>query len=142
MVVVPDIGFPDVELTLMAYLEQATGLSTDTESPPDGEAGISVNMVGGQDDLYTDYSRVEVSSYGATRNTARSTAERVRQLLLVLGGQNVEVGDGTYVYVDFCRTDVPPESLPYDNPDRRRVAAFYQLGLRRPRGRSAPVSTP
>lgn len=135
MVVAADVEWPDIEDVLMAYLAQATGETTDTEAPEDGESGISINRVGGEDDGITDYPRVEISCYAPTRNAARQMSGTVRQDLLILGGQSVTLPDATSVYVDFCRTDVPPESVQYANPGRHRHVAFYRLGLRRPRRR-------
>lgn len=133
MVVTPDVGFPDVEELLIAYLEQVA--PTDTVFPEEisGKV-IRIRRVGGSDDGITDRPRVQVSCAAPTRNEARAMAEQCRQLLLVLGGQAVEVpGLARPVPVDSCRTDTPPEPTPYDNPDVDRADAFYRLGLRRPR---------
>lgn len=134
MVVEADIGFAPIEDVLIAYLETNTDLPGDTVLPGDevGE-GFLVNRVGGEDDGITDYPRVEVTWFAHTRAREQQLGEQGRQLLLVLGGQAVTYDGGEHrVIVDFCATDTPPDSVPYENPDRRRNAAYYRAGLRRP----------
>ncbi|GAB2907048.1 hypothetical protein GCM10027047_01660 [Rhodococcus aerolatus] len=132
MAVTPAPPWPDVEMVLITYLGEQTGQFVDTEHAEG--TGIVVARVGGEDDRITDYPRVQLDFYGPDRDTVHRLSEQVRQLMLVLPGQVVELPDGGRAVIDSCVTDVPPEALPYDNPDRRRAAAFYQLGLRRPRG--------
>lgn len=129
MAVAIDVGWPDVEELLMAYLEQVAPTDTVTPEQMTSKA-IRVLRVGGSDDGVTDSPRVEVACFAPTRNEAREMGEQCRQLLLVLGGQAVRI-DGRHVLVDSCRTDTPPEPVPYDNPDVDRAVAYYRLGLRR-----------
>lgn len=127
--------FPNINYVVMSYLE-ANGVVgyTDTAVPPDDvDLAVQVNRTGGYDDGFTDFPRVEVRAYAPTYPEAEELAETVRQWLLVLGGEQVEYADGKFATVDFCRTDQPPEDMPYDNPDRVVVPAWYRFGLMRPR---------
>lgn len=128
----PDTDFADIEELLMSYL--STLAPTDTVTPDDSvPVGIRINRVGGEDDTITDYPRVQVSVFAPTRNDANRIGERARQMLLVLGGEQLLTDDGKRVTIDYCRTDVPPETVPYENPDRDFVTSYYRLGLMRPR---------
>lgn len=127
--VVAGVGWPDVEELLMAYLAELAPTDTVTPAQITGKV-IRVSRVGGSDDGVTDFPRVEVACYALTRNDAHQLGEQSRQRMLVLGGQAVDV-NGRAVLVDFCRTDTPPEPVPYDNPDVDRSLAYYRLGLRR-----------
>lgn len=131
MPVGPTVPFANVEKVLMAALADLG--DTDTETPPeDTPAGIRINRVGGTDDGITDYPRVEISCYAPTYDAMHALAEAVRDRMLTLGGEAFVV-DGRRVTIDFARTDTPPEQVPYDNPDRKRAAGWYLLGLMRPR---------
>lgn len=131
MVVAEPPLFADIEVVLMVALADLA--ETDTVTPDDDiDVGIRINRVGGTDDGITDYPRVEISCYAPTRNEAQQLAERVRRRMLALGGEAFVV-DGQKVTIDFCRTDTPPEGVPYDNPDRDRVVSWYLLGLMPPR---------
>lgn len=128
-------AYPNANLVIMAYLEQNGVVPyVDTAVPPDDvPVAVQVNRVGGYDDGFTDFPRVEVRTYAPSYLEADAKAEEVRQWLLVLGGNAVEYEPGKSATVDFCQTDQPPEDMPYDNPDRVVVPAWYRLGLMRPR---------
>ena len=131
MAVTPPLPFANVEKVLMVALEDLGW--TDTETPDaEIEVGIRINRVGGTDDGITDYPRVEVSCFAPSYDEVHTLSETVRDRMLALGGEAFVVG-GQRVTVDFCRTDTPPEGVPYDNPDRDRATGWYQLGLMRPR---------
>lgn len=141
MPVVPDVDFPDVHDVLITYLEgELAGPLVDTEKPEQipADGAVRVLRVGGRDDTITDYPRVEIACYAHTFDEARHLGERCRQYLLVLGGQGVYgvPGHDRPVLVDRCRTDTPPEPVPYDNPDVDRHVGYYRLELRRPRRRA------
>lgn len=127
--------FPNIALVVAAYLEQNGVVPyVDTAVPPeDYEVAAQVVRVGGYDDGITDFPRVEVRTYAPSWDAAEEKAEEIRQWLLVLGGNAVEYAEGKSATIDFCRTDNPPEDMPYDNPDRVVVPAWYRFGLMRPR---------
>lgn len=134
MAVAPAPPFPDVELVLIAYLAPlvAPGM-VDTVAPPDGATGIRVTRVGGGDDGVFDYPRVRVTCYAPARDSSVALGEQARQMMLVLGGQGVDLGGARPVLVDTCATDSSPASDFYENPERREAEAHYVLSLRRPR---------
>lgn len=136
----PDVDWPDVHDVLITYLGATlpAGVVVDTEKPAviPAEGAVRVLRVGGRDDGITDYPRVEVACYhGGGFDACRALGERCRQLLLAIGGHGVPdvPGHTKPVLVDRCRTDTPPEPVPYDNPDTERWVGFFQLELRRPR---------
>ncbi|APE09705.1 hypothetical protein BO226_11230 [Rhodococcus sp. 2G] len=131
MVVSTPLPFANAEKLVILALEDLGW--TDIDPPPeDVEIGIRVNRVGGTDDGITDYPRFEISCFAPSYDEVNDLSETVRDRMLALGGE-VFVLDGRRVTIDFCRTDVPPESTPYENPDRIRKTAWYQAGLMRPR---------
>lgn len=129
----PDTEFPDVEEVLMAYLEPAGW--TDTEPPPTEEdEGIQIERTGGMSDEITDYPRVKITCHAKDPRAASKLGRKVEQLMLACSGIPIDVPDEPKpICIDFCRTDTPPETDPFANPDRRRQTAYYRLGLQRPR---------
>ncbi|MDV6277868.1 hypothetical protein R3Q06_30730 [Rhodococcus erythropolis] len=125
--------YPNVEDVLMAYL--ASLAETDTEPPVDDDGiGIQVNRVGGSDDGITDYPRVIITCHHPDPRGASKLARQVQQRMANISGIDIVVDDEPKpICVDFCRTDTPPESEPYENPDQRTEVAYYVLGLQRPR---------
>lgn len=125
--------FPDVEEVLMAYLTPAGW--TDTEPPPPEEdEGIQIERTGGMSDEHADYPRVKVTCHAKDPRAASKLGRQVEQLMLACAGIPIEVEDEPKpICIDFCKTDTPPETDPFENPDRCRQVAYYRLGLQRPR---------
>lgn len=124
--------YPNVEDVLMAYL--AAVAETDTEPPVEGGIGIQINRVGGSDDGITDYPRVMITCHHSDPRQASLLARQVQNRLGRIAGVPIPVeGEPKPVCVDFCRTDTPPESEPYEHPEQRREVAYYLLGLQKPR---------
>jgi hypothetical protein len=134
-----DVDFPDVHDVLITYLRQRiTDAAVDTVFPEKITGPVlRVLRIGGTDNGTTDFPRVEVTAAHRTFDEARKLGERARQELLVLSGRAVDdvPGHDGPVLIDSCRTDTPPEPVPYDNPDVDRHPAVYVLALRRPRRR-------
>lgn len=125
--------YPNIEDVLMAYLADIE--DTDTEPPIQNDGiGIQINRVGGSDDGITDYPRVSIICHHPDPRGASKLARRVQQRMLNISGNDIIVDDEPKpVCVDFCRTDTPPESEPYENPEARREVAYCLLGVQRPR---------
>lgn len=94
---------------------------------------VRVLRVGGSDDRISDFPRVEVRCFAATRNEAREMSEQCRQLILASSATSVVLDDGTAVFIDRARTDTPPQAAPFANPDIDSTVAYYRFALRRPR---------
>jgi hypothetical protein len=132
---VPDLApFSDVEHMLMDALADLVTDPADvgTVIPADlqnrlaaGRKVIRVRRIGGSDDRISDYPRVDVETFGATRADAWPLAESIRQRL-ISGPQRTAHG-----LIDRATTEVGPQEIPYDDPDVRRVLATYRLSTRR-----------
>ncbi|GAA0632173.1 hypothetical protein GCM10010174_61470 [Kutzneria viridogrisea] len=124
--------YPDAEAVVMAML---AGIApTVTATPADISTPlIRVQRVGGSDDRVTDYPRIEVCVFypvaqdGDTA-AAWAMAEQCRQTILA-ARCTVVAG----ALCDNATTATPPQLLPWDNPNLRRIAATFVLAFRRPR---------
>lgn len=129
-------AFVDIETMLMDWLE-----ATFAELAPDGAVGHVVNIgapnveadypfvrvtrIGGQDDRFTDFSRVDVEVFSPSRSTAYALAEAIRARLL---GYPIPVSGGL---IDRVRTETAPFRAPWADPKTHRYLATYQLSARR-----------
>lgn len=125
-------SFPDAETVAMALL---AGLApTFTATPASISAPvIRVQRIGGGDDYFTDYPRIEVAVFYPVAQDGDTTAawllaEQCRQA--VLASRNTTVAGAL---VDNATNVTPPQQIPWDNPLLRLIAATYQLAFRRPR---------
>jgi hypothetical protein len=119
--------FVDVEPLLSAWLKTATGVQCVTELPATLETAvplIEVGRIGGADSqVVIDAATVDVTCWGATRDTARKLAYLVQDWLLFhLPGTSVP---GGVVLRVVCVSG--PAWQPYDNTAVRRVHALYQF---------------
>lgn len=125
--------FPDAEKVVMTLLAGvAPTVVTSFPAQITGPA-VRVNRVGGADDFFTDYPRIEVVLlYPVTQSGDTDAA-------WALFGQIVQVviaGRATTVagaLIDQAETFSPPQQLPYENQTIRRIVATFQLAFRRPR---------
>ncbi|MDV2474235.1 hypothetical protein F8M49_30090 [Rhodococcus zopfii] len=130
--------FPDIQEVLMVYLAPLG--ETDTEPPvsPSGNPddvgiGIQINRVGGHNDGFSDYPRVQITCHHPDPRGASLLARKVANRLENIAGEAIDVEDEPKpICIDSCRVDTPPESEPYENPDARREVAFYALSLQKP----------
>lgn len=120
-------AWPDAETVVMAMLTPIARTVTSTPNPMPTPI-IRVQRVGGSDDRITDFPRIEVACFGENRAQAWDLAEQCRQTILA---SRATVVGGTLV--DNATTDTPAQQIPYDDPDVRRVVAYYRLAWRRPR---------
>lgn len=120
--------FPDVELGLISLLGDLA--ETATLTPADLDARLpflKVSCIGGNDNLITDLSRVDVDTFAATKAEAATLAEAVRQRL-VNGKPHLITGH----VLDQVKTDVKPHLVPYtDTPPPYRYTASYSVTARR-----------
>jgi hypothetical protein len=124
--------FPDAEAVAMALLG---GLAPTVTATPGSITSpvIRVQRVGGGDDYFTDYPRVEVAVFYPVQQDGDTAAawvlaEQCRQA--VLAARNTTVAGAL---VDNANNVTPPQQIPWDNPLLRLIAATYQLAIRRPR---------
>ncbi|MCO6011415.1 hypothetical protein NE236_41345 [Actinoallomurus purpureus] len=131
----PELGpFPDVERAVMDLLADLVTDPADvgTRIPADlqtrlgaGRKVIRVRCIGGDDDRFTDYPRVDVEVYASTRAVAMPLAETIRQRLISRPRQTA------FGVIDRATTEVRPQEISYDDPDVRMVTATYRMSLRR-----------
>ncbi|MGW5720777.1 phage tail termination protein [Amycolatopsis sp. NPDC003865] len=119
--------WPDAETVVMAMLSPIARTVTSTPNPLPTPI-IRVQRVGGSDDRITDFPRIEIACYGENRAQAWDLSEQCRQTILASRATLV-----AGVLVDNADTDTPAQQIPYDDPDVRRVVAYYRLAWRRPR---------
>jgi hypothetical protein len=124
--------FADAEAIVMTLLSPL-GATVSTTPAQITSPIIRVERVGGSDDLFTDYPRVDVSvlypiAQDGDTAAAWTLAEQCRQAMLAARNTTV---DGALI--DNCENATPPQLLPWDNPQLRLISATYQLALRRPR---------
>lgn len=121
--------FPDIETLLMGLLASlgtcvtATGptLDTDIQTTPT----IRIVRTGGGDDRITDKARVSIDVFAKDWATAQSTAEAVRQALLVYP---IKTSLGV---IDEVITNTGPAEIPWDNPRVFRRNASFTISMRR-----------
>lgn len=128
--------FVDTETVLMNWLE-----STFAELAADGSILHVVNVgvpntledypfvrvmrIGGSDNRFTDFPRVDVEVFSPSRQTAYALAEAIRARLL---GYPIPVSGGL---IDRVRTETAPFRAPWADPKIHRYLATYQLSARR-----------
>lgn len=123
----PDFpAFPDIEGAVIALLSDLGTADVDTPADLVGNLPfIRVRCLGGNDDLISDSSRLDVDVFALLRTDARSVAESVRQRLLSfphsLSG----------CVIDKVTTTISPQEIPWGNPSIRLVAASYTAVTRR-----------
>lgn len=130
--------YPDAELAMMAIHRFATveGAWVGTWIPEDPESGtVVVQRIGGGPDAedQTDYPLFRVLYYGDTRAEAMALSQAGEQYVKAHRGRCIkrpgDPADG--VLIDFAAVDVNG-TLDQDlDPDERRIAKNYTLGLRR-----------
>lgn len=130
----PAAAWPDAEDTVMTLLESVapTVQSTPAEwTPP----LIQVRQVGGTNDKFSDRPVIEVACFGSDYGQAKQLAADCRQLLLATSGRRVSgvTGYPNGVLLDKVTAATSPREVTYQDPERRRKTATYQLTLRRPR---------
>lgn len=123
--------FPDVEVLLVAYLNDQTGRRALTDLPADLEEILPVEQVtggpGNDDGFRLDAATVDVDSWAADRSAAAANAEQVRGLLLDLRGQRLTGGGSVTGVVTGAVTLTRPHWVPDPNPGLRRYTASYQI---------------
>jgi len=131
MELLPD--FPDIELTVMALLEQVapTTHSTPAEFVP---PLIPVRKTGGTSDRFNDRPVVEVTCLGPDDPSTREMTRQCRRLILASGASTVPdvPGHPNGVYIDKATEVATPREVIYGDPARRQIAS-YRFVLRRPR---------
>lgn len=118
--------FVDAEAALIELLAELA--TADVQTPPTLEANlpfIRVIQLGGLDDRWNAYPRVDVDCYAAQRSDAKALAEAVHQRLL-----NFPFVTGAGV-IDKVETDVMPNEVPWANAFVRRFTAAYKVSVRR-----------
>ena len=87
---------------------------------------IQVTRFGGSDDVLTlDAANIDVDTFGATRDAARSLGEQVRSALrLHLPGYSTGTAG-----VQSVTTISAPRWVPYDNTNLRRFVASYRITI-------------
>lgn len=131
-------AYPDAELVMMAIhrLALSEGAYVGTWIPEDPEPGtVVVQRIGGGPDPYdvTDYPLFRVLYYGATRNDAMALSRLGEQHVKAHSGRSIKrPGDpANGVLVDSAAVDINGTLDEDLDPDERRVAKNYILGLRR-----------
>lgn len=124
--------FPDAEAIVMAMLAEIAPTVTATPAQITAPL-IRIQRVGGANDFFTDYPRIEVCVFypvAAEGDTtaAWTMAETCRQVVLASRCTTV-----SGALVDNAVTVTPVQQVPWDDPNVRRIAAIYQLAFRRPR---------
>ena len=119
--------FPDIEDLLLSILESAgpTALATPKEIAP---PLIVVRRIGGDNDLITDYPRMQIDCFGVNRRTAADLAEACRQIILAAPGTGLG-----HASIDQSWTESAPSFVAYGDPRSQRYVATYGLALRRAR---------
>lgn len=119
-------NWPDVEDVMIAMLSSVA--TTVTVLPPDmTQPVIQVNRVGGPADLITDTPTVVVGCYAPDRATAMANAKACQQI--VLASRRKRFADGV---VDTASVVAGIQTIPYEDPNVKRVIATYRLAFRRP----------
>ena len=120
----------DAETLVRGWLAtQFPGVRVVTEVPAnlaDVVPLIQVSRFGGSDDtIVTDAANIDVDTFGATRDEARSLGGQVRSALrLHLPGY--AAGGGA---VQSVTTISAPRWVPYDNTNLRRFVASYRITI-------------
>lgn len=131
-------AYPDAELVMMAIHRDVPpeGSYIGTWIPQDPEPNtIVVQRIGGGPDPYdvTDYPLFRVLYYGATRNAAMDLSRRGEQYVKAHSGRSIkrpgDPADG--VLIDSAGVDINGTLDEDLDPDERRIAKNYILGLRR-----------
>jgi hypothetical protein len=126
----PFTGLVSAESLVRGWLaEQFTPTRVVTELPAnlgDVVPVIQVTRFGGSDDVIVlDNAHIDVDTFAATRDDARTLAEQVRTALrLHLPG--VTTGGGV---VTSVTTMSAPRWVPYDNTNLRRFVASYRITI-------------
>lgn len=133
VVEIDDTLFPDIEDVLMAFLTPLGETDTEPPDPDEGGRGIQINRVGGHDDGISDYPRVMIVCHDPDPRAASKLARQVANYMERIVDAEIDVEDEPKpIGVDSCRVDTPPEAEPFENPDVRRVVAYYALSLSKP----------
>jgi hypothetical protein len=134
---VPELAaFPDVEQALMDLLADLVVDPADVGViiPADLQARvlgdptrhvIRVRVLGGNDNRFIDFPRVDIEVFGPARATMVPLAETIRQRLISKPRRTA------FGVIDRAETEVRPQEIPYDDPDIRRVLGTYRISMRR-----------
>jgi hypothetical protein len=125
--------FPDAERAVCDLLSSLGTTGTETPAALQSEVPyIRVTRTGGSDDEVTDTATVSVDVFAADADTAKATAEQVRQRL-ILGPFSSDASFITdHGRIDRARTLAGPQVLPPTDSDNLRLAvASYSITLRR-----------
>lgn len=122
--------WPDIELTVVAWLtQQLGGIAVQTETDDtlaDDVPLVQVQLVpGGSSDGVTEESVVDVTSWAADRAGMWALGKRAHAAMLRLSTQRVNGWAIDWVSVDNGLGEVP-----YSNPRLRRAIGTYRLTTR------------
>lgn len=133
-------AFPDAEVVAKTVLDgkvlvNGTAVRVVTETPPEFVPPLievqRLPGVGASDGL-TDYSLIQLSVFGASRQIAWAIARTAEQIVLAAGRTTVVLPDGSEQLIDSVRAQNPPDQRAYEDPNKRRVVAGYRFAMRRP----------
>lgn len=117
--------FLDVEVALVVELDQFASGRTGTETPANLQAAlpfIRVTRRGGPDDHVSDYPRVDVDVFAATRAAGVALSSTIRDHLRF--GFSI-------TGVDRVVTESSAQELPWEDPGVRRWTSTFQVVTRR-----------
>jgi hypothetical protein len=125
--------FPDAEKVVMTLLAGVAPTVVTSFPAQISGAAVRVNRVGGVDDFFTDYPRIEVVLlYPVTQSGDTDAAWALfGQIVQVVVAARCTTVAGALI--DQAETFNPPQQLPYENQNIRRIVATFQLAFRRPR---------
>lgn len=130
--------FADAEYVALLVLDALTYNSapvpTATTAPPNFTTPmVLVRRIGGEDDGFTDFPRIQVDVFGPDRGASFTIAEQARQLLLSAERTQWPLEDGRTALIDHVLTSSPFEEVADDNQDLRHLVGTYDISMRRPR---------